>query len=110
VERFREALERLNMPGRGTVFSAPDQVLRHHDRSNDVPNLSREQRVALWTPSFVDWQVLQSTDALVVSRSGFSETAAWFTGVPYVRFRDKVKNCTLRTVTSYGTVPLVWYG
>jgi hypothetical protein len=54
----------------------------HTDRTTaaDVAGLAAADVDRLWTKSVVDWFLLKRADALVISRSGFGETAAWAGG------------------------------
>jgi len=62
----------------GGVVEVRGDVL-HTDRTNatDVAELAPELVDRLWTKSVLDWWLLKQADALVISRSGFGETAGW---------------------------------
>jgi len=69
------------------ILDTPGDVL-HTDRTNatDVAGFAPETLDALWTKSVLDWWLLfKRSDALVVSRSGFGETAGWASSAVGVR-------------------------
>jgi len=53
------------------VFHVPG-VIAHTDRSSIAEDRAKD----VWLKSILDWWVLKHASALVVSRSGFGETAA----------------------------------
>lgn len=59
----------------------------HTDRTdnNDVAGLTQHELDSLWTKSVLDWWLLKHADALIISRSGFGETAAMASNAVMIR-------------------------
>ena len=53
--------------------------------------------------SYVDWELLRRMDHLVVSRSGFGETAAWTSLIPAERMSEAATNDTF-SLDAYDSV------
>jgi hypothetical protein len=90
------------------VLQLPADVL-HIDRfAEKLINQTLEEKIALWTPHYTEWYLLFKMDGLIISRSGFSETAAWSTGVPTIAFYKSKGACMYRLYED-DKEPLVWW-
>jgi hypothetical protein len=80
----------------------------HIDRYKGPKPASLDEERKMWLPHYVEWNILFHMDALVISRSGFSESAAWTTNVPTVAlYRDKGL-CNFRYY-DMEKEPLIWW-
>ena len=85
IERFKLLLPKFWMKERNSHLNIPiiyenDGKIAHTDRSENVVEQNSNE---IWLKSILDWWMLRHSSALVISRSGFGETAAWSSNTLY---------------------------
>jgi hypothetical protein len=78
--RFRAAVAAHHDPPTVIEYEGP---ILHTDRSSDAVDGGNDP----WLKSVLDWWMLRKADHLIVSRSGYGETAAWASGRKAKRLR-----------------------
>lgn len=81
-DRFIDSLRSQKSDAMVHFYEATVDV--HQDRSRSKFKESVANRLSLFLPGYVSWEILREMDFLLISRSGFSETASWLNHIPTI--------------------------
>ena len=96
VEKRDIAVDRLRKLHPNAKVAFFDAEMTHHDHSISLFKRSTSQKLKLFVPSYAGWEVLKHMNHLVISRSGFSETASWMSHIPTYAFHKSMRGCGVR--------------
>jgi hypothetical protein len=83
------------------LFSSP-VVTSHVDHFNFLYSLFGIWDIRDYMGTFLDWELLKSVDVLLMSQSGFPQTAFWFSGAPAFILNTFGSECKFLRATKDG--------
>ena len=102
VDAFKAEIGNNHAWRRRTLIVQAGGPILHTDRTNSSA-ASATGTADPWLRSIVDWWLLKHASNLVISRSGFGETAAWASSVGAAARRVELGAAAACNVTDFGT-------